>query len=85
MESEGRREDVSVLILVSEAVMRHELEQVLQITITVNKWSLYDIVTSHMRIFSKINMNDNINMLDQGIHIRHHVSYTMNNDEFTTE
>ena len=30
MESEGRREDVSVLILVSEAVMRHGLEQVLK-------------------------------------------------------
>ena len=44
MENQGRIKGASVVIVVSEEVIRRGLEQALITIATVNKWSLYDIV-----------------------------------------
>ena len=85
MEKQGRIKGDSVVIVVSEEVIRRRLEQVLITITTVNKWSLYNIVRSHTKILVAKTMNENINMTAQAINIYHHAGYTMNNDEFIAE
>ena len=45
--------------------------------ITINKWSLSYIVSSHTSGLDEITMNENIDMTAQVIYILHHADYTM--------